>query len=49
MDQVIEPENMDLCLPPESIDCGVLSIGSTKAEGKLAFDGIDFVGFLHLK
>ena len=40
-----------LCLPPESMDCGVLpswSTGSTKAEGKLALEGIDLAGFLHL-
>ena len=37
-----------LCLPPESIDWGAFSIGSTKAEGKLALEGIDLAGFLHL-
>ena len=38
-----------LCLPPESMDCGAFSIGSTKAEGRLALEGIDLAGFLHLE
>ena len=41
-----------LCLlkcSAESIDCGGTSVASTRAEGKLALDGIDFDGFLHLK
>ena len=41
-----------LCLlkcSAESMDCGGTSDASTKAEGKLALEGIDFDGFLHLK
>ena len=39
-----------LCLSTESRDCGGrLSTGSTKDEGRLAFEGIDLAGFLHLE